>query len=259
MTKENIFNKEEFADLLERAKGDRSINRFAEETGVSAAHISRFLRSLIEAPPTPETISKFSSKAYNDVSYRDLMAAAGHIAITKENGSIGLDELEDDDSDEVDNRRPYVPTRNASIDPISPNERRMEMENLEKRLFQVILSYLYEAPFQWNMQKPDSRMRFPDMIVDIDDEKYSRWLLEFKAYPEPNRGFGLPPQHIYGRLAMIEFSPKDKFTIVVNSERAFQYFLRRPPVSIRANIYVMLVDIEKGRVLTEEQLSSYEI
>jgi transcriptional regulator with XRE-family HTH domain len=74
-----MFKKQEFARLLELAKGDRSINEYARECGVSSAHISRLLRCLLDTPPNPETIKKFAQKAANGVTYEDLMKAAGHI------------------------------------------------------------------------------------------------------------------------------------------------------------------------------------
>ncbi|ADQ06470.1 immunity repressor protein (phage-related protein) [Caldicellulosiruptor hydrothermalis 108] len=74
-----MFDKKEFARLLELAKGDRSINEYAKECGVSSAHISRLLRCLLDTPPNPETIKKIASKAKNGVTYEDLMKAAGHI------------------------------------------------------------------------------------------------------------------------------------------------------------------------------------
>ncbi|MDW7673445.1 MAG: S24 family peptidase [Bacillota bacterium] len=73
------FDKKQFALLLERAKGNRSINQFALHCGVSAAHISRLLRCLLDSPPSAEIIKKISDKAYNSVSYLDLMQAVGHI------------------------------------------------------------------------------------------------------------------------------------------------------------------------------------
>ena len=80
MNKDNsTFDKERFANLLDKAKGGRSINKYAEECDLSATHISRFLRQMINTPPTQETISKLSSKAYNNVSYMELMEASGHI------------------------------------------------------------------------------------------------------------------------------------------------------------------------------------
>lgn len=256
MNKENTFNKELFAQLLDRAKGDRSINRFAEDTGVSAAHISRFLRNLIDAAPSPETISKLSSESYNDISYRDLMAAAGHIALIGKNDSVGFEDLEDDEKN-TNIGSPYAPTRNTNIDSYSPNERRMELMSLEKKIFHLILSNLYDADFQWTMQKPDPRMRFPDIVVDIEDKEYSRWLIEIKAFSETSRGFSPPPHHIYGRIATTELSPTDKFTIVLNNEDAYNMFFRRPPLSLRTNLYIMLVDIERGIVVKEEKLCGY--
>ena len=38
------FDKKKFAEQLEQAKGNRSINEYARECGISAAHISRLLR-----------------------------------------------------------------------------------------------------------------------------------------------------------------------------------------------------------------------
>lgn len=74
-----VFNKKEFAELLTKAKGDRSINQYALHSGVSAAHISRLMRGLLDAPPNPNTIESLADKAYNNVTYDDLMQAAGHI------------------------------------------------------------------------------------------------------------------------------------------------------------------------------------
>ena len=79
MTDYNNFDLVTFAILLEKAKGDRSINQYANTINVSAAHISRLLRKLVKSPPSPDTISKFASGACNGVTYNDLMLAAGHI------------------------------------------------------------------------------------------------------------------------------------------------------------------------------------
>lgn len=74
------FNKAKFAKLLKKAKGDRSINQYAKECGVSSAYISRLLREMVNTSPSPEIIEKLSSCAHNHVSYIDLMKAAGYIS-----------------------------------------------------------------------------------------------------------------------------------------------------------------------------------
>lgn len=238
MYDEDQFNKEEFASLLERAKGERSINNFAAETGVSAAHISRFLRLMIASPPTPETISKFAAKAHNEVSYQDLMVAAGHIA-KKEN----------------DDRR-----KDSIVERESPTNLRMERELLIRRFKQVILADLYERSFKWSVEETGERLRFPDMILNIDNEGYDRWYLAFMPVnPERSHYSIMNTIHMYGRIATFELKETDKFSIVVNDKRAYDMFFKRVPISLRANIYVMLIDLEWGKISKEEMLSKYRI
>ncbi|MED4447556.1 MAG: hypothetical protein ACQEW2_12365 [Bacillota bacterium] len=236
MNIEEQFNKEEFANLLERAKGERSINQFANETGVSAAHISRFLRQMIASPPTPETISKFAAKAYNEVTYQDLMVAAGHLA-------------RKDDSDE-----------NREVVKDSPLNYRKQREELNKKFIQIILADLYEKSFEWSVQKekPEGRIRFPDMSLNIDYEGYNKWYLDF--YPSIHRNHRGPSfnlSFVYGSISMYELFNTDKYTIVVNDEREFNMIMRRPPLSLRANLYLMLIDLEWGKIVKEEKLCSY--
>ena len=233
MNSEEQFNKEEFAVLLDRAKGDRSINNFANETGVSAAHISRFLRQIIASPPTPETISKLAAKAHNEVTYQDLMVAAGHLA-------------QQTDNDE-----------NRELVKDSPFNFRQRREELEKKFIQVILADLYEKPFKWSVEKPEGRVNYPDMILNIEYEDYNKWYLDFYPNVYRHRGPSFKLSVVYGTVAMYDLLETDKITIVVNDERDFNMIMRRPPLSLRANLYVMLIDLEWGKIVKEEKLSSY--
>lgn len=245
MDNKEVFNRAEFAALLDKAKGDRSINQYANETGVSAAHISRFLREMIEAPPTPETISKLAAKAYNEVTYQDLMIAAGHLARQYDNNI--MDVREDSIAHEKD-----------SIIKDSPMNYRNEIESIKNRFKQILLADLYDKPFKWSPEKLEGRMRYPDMILNLYDSEYKRWYFDFKPIRD-DRGF-TPPHNflfIYGRISMEEIYQYDKFTIVVNNEKAFDSFFRKPPLSLRANLYVMLIDLDKGEVIKEEQLCKY--
>ena len=84
------FNKEQFAQLLKIAKGQRSINQYALHSSISSAHISRLLRGLINSPPTVATILKLAEKAHNQITFLDLMMAAGHLApLTYKEDSLG--------------------------------------------------------------------------------------------------------------------------------------------------------------------------
>jgi hypothetical protein len=63
--------------------------------------------------------------------------------------------------------------------------------------------------------------------------------------------------YFYGRLLTFELTATDKFTLVVNDERTFNFMLERPPINLRANLFVMLVDLENRRIIREEKISEY--
>ncbi|MEQ2464758.1 hypothetical protein [Niallia hominis] len=237
MDSEEQFNKEEFANLLDRAKGERSINNFASETGVSAAHISRFLRQMIASPPTPETISKFAAKAFNEVTYQDLMVAAGHLARKNESDENIEDGVAKD----------------------SPMNFRKRREELNKKFIQIILADLYEKTFKWSVEKPEGRIRFPDMSLNIDYEEYNKWYLDFYPSVHKHRGPSFHLSYIYGSIVMYDLLETDKFTIVVNDEKDFNMIMWRPPLALRANLYIMLIDLEWGKILKEEKLCEYRM
>lgn len=229
MGQKELFDKEAFAILLDKARGDRSINQYANETAVSAAHISRFLRQRIDSPPTPETISKFAQKAANGVSYRDLMVAAGYLS---------------EDSNQVEED--------------SPRNRKILFDEMEKKFFLVILAELYNKDFPWSIQKPERQKSFPHMIIDIDHDGYKRWYLEFKGSENNTRPVSSLIPNIYGQIAMMKFAPTDKFTIAVNNQQFFEQLLKNPPGSLRVNLYVMQVDLKAGKIIKEEKLCGYE-
>jgi len=216
---------------------------------MSSRHLGQFLPGdSISTPPTPETISKLSSKAYNDVSYRDLMEAAGHIAIGH---TVELDDFGDETDSTTNDYQ-------QQIGRVSPLERRNQFEEIEKKFFQIILSHLYEVDYKWTIQKPETRFSMPDMIIDIESAEYKKWLIDFRPTLRDRDLMGSMTFHIYGRLATMEIKPTDKITIVINNERSFDHLFRKPPFSLRANLYVMLIDLDKGKIVKEEQLCSYD-
>lgn len=82
-----MFDKNRFAAYIDQAIGERSLNEYARQTGVSAAHISRLSRALLDTPPNPQTIKKLADFAGNNVSYNDLMNAAGYLEQSKTGGT----------------------------------------------------------------------------------------------------------------------------------------------------------------------------
>lgn len=67
----------ELIRLLKLAQGDRSLNAFARHADISPGNLSRIMNG---QKATPETLKKIANKAHNNVTYDQLMMAAGYIA-----------------------------------------------------------------------------------------------------------------------------------------------------------------------------------
>lgn len=73
-----MYDKGKFAELLIKSQGNRSLNSFARDSGVSSAYISKLIRGKYPTAPSPAIIKKIADAA-KEVSYGELMVAAGHI------------------------------------------------------------------------------------------------------------------------------------------------------------------------------------
>ncbi|MED4979435.1 XRE family transcriptional regulator [Geobacillus stearothermophilus] len=136
------FDKQKFAELLEKAKGNRSINHYAQKSGVTSAHISRLLRCLLDSPPTPQTIKKLADHAHNEVTYEDLMRAAGYIDDDTKTDLPALTEKDERDiQKELENIIKGLKTGNGfaafggmDIDELDEEDRELLIASLENSL-----------------------------------------------------------------------------------------------------------------------------
>ena len=74
-----MFDKEKFAKLLIEARGERTNADYAKDSGISRGYISGYVNKNIDNPPSPEILRKLALKAAKDISYEDLMEAAGYL------------------------------------------------------------------------------------------------------------------------------------------------------------------------------------
>lgn len=93
-----MFDAQKFSDLLTEVQGNRSLNEFARNSGVSAAYISKLKNKVKKTAPSPIIIRKlasksgrFSSTLGDSVYYTAMMASAGHI--TSEMSSEDFNQL----------------------------------------------------------------------------------------------------------------------------------------------------------------------
>jgi hypothetical protein len=218
MTDYSNFDLVTFAILLEKAKGDRSINQYASASDVSSAHISRLLRQLVKSPPSPDTISKFAGGASNGVTYNELMIAAGHI---------------DDKTEEL-----------------STDNKRVQIVENKKTFFQIIISDLYTRDFEWSLNKTIDGPA--DLMLEIDNWEYSKWYIQIKPFVTSRTIY-----NVYGQIASIEMASDTKASVAVGSKNEYDLFISNPPKSLRANLYIMLIDIGSGKITKEEKLCQY--
>jgi HTH-type transcriptional regulator, competence development regulator len=70
---------EKLISLIKMAQGDRSLNQFALNCNVNAGHLSRILNGKFVNPPKPDFLKKIAEHSYNNVTYPELMNAAGYL------------------------------------------------------------------------------------------------------------------------------------------------------------------------------------
>lgn len=71
------FNKRVFAILVEKAKGERSVRRFASESGISYLQLRKLMMCEQENPPGIKLITKLAENSINNVEIEDFLFAAG--------------------------------------------------------------------------------------------------------------------------------------------------------------------------------------
>lgn len=82
-----MFNAELLGSLIKNAQGELSLNNFAGQCGVSPSTLSRIINNKNSCPPAPSTLQKIASVAHNNVTYDELMDAAGYISTNEANNN----------------------------------------------------------------------------------------------------------------------------------------------------------------------------
>lgn len=77
--KNTTFNKKIFAMLIDKAKGERSVRRFAQEAGISYLQLRKLLMCEQENPPRLKLITKLAENSENGVELEDYLYAAGKV------------------------------------------------------------------------------------------------------------------------------------------------------------------------------------
>lgn len=74
-----MFDKKRFKYLVDKAIGDRKISQFSSDSGVNRTYISKYVNERLDNPPTPDVLKRLANASQNDISYEELMSAAGYL------------------------------------------------------------------------------------------------------------------------------------------------------------------------------------
>lgn len=108
-----MFDLDKFAELLKKAIGDRTSVDYADLVDVNRTYISKLMNKKLSNPPSPDIIKRLASKAYHNITYQDLMIAAGY---SEEQKKIDLlDALEDQNTKIYAGNQPLTPKQRIGI------------------------------------------------------------------------------------------------------------------------------------------------
>jgi len=107
-----MFNPDLLIELIKNAQGDRTMFNFAQECNINAGNLSRILNNKNGHPPKPDTLKKIAANSCSNVTYEELMKAAGHMPL----------------SEDTANAQDIVSSK------IKENDIEKEIEDLRKRL-----------------------------------------------------------------------------------------------------------------------------
>lgn len=243
------MNKIEYnlADLVMRAKGERTLREFGEDTGVSYSNIQRILKQKYK--PNPETIRKLTLEdkhPQGNVVYEDLMIAAGY----------------------MDGR-----FRDMQAEKYREQERQEEENKISflKKTELIILGGLVQSGIRFQKEKtPKTYTGFsPDLSISVEDHTVSTWKFSFierAAQPERRNGKiiikELPVTYARRRLAetvLIAPDKSRKISVVTDFADYYAEMVRfKNNISYNGNLSIILIDSKSMTIKKEEYLSHYK-
>ncbi len=221
------FNIDKFSELLQKAKGGRSQSEFAINCNVSLAYLNRYIKKKNSRPPMPTTIKKIAAVAANNISYEELLNAAG-----------------------------YDPEKYLEFSPATPivtgtlNSSNMV---LHKIAYSTVLNALSQTELSWKLDKTDNSIK--TFSISIDDEAVNRWYFSTHLSHTPS-GMKIIPSIYYMYLFNSDADINSKYSIVTNDEDLVNFLCANPPYILNVLVSVILIDDSDLSVIREEYLNS---
>jgi len=280
-------------DLVKRARGDRTKKKFAEDSGVNVAIISRIESGdYFPGKNVLARLTSVSAKPQGDVSYDDLVEAAkyskqyhkgiatGMIASIASIGGMGIpllaalfsngmmikgQELLAEKNEGVTNNASTKKEDNLSL--LEIENMATQMERYKATAMGVILAKLAENGIGCRLGKQENTdfpMNYTDMLFLVEDNDIDVWLLSCFTMNEGNRNMEalIKPFAVrfIEKLLHTKPDPKKKASFVVDSDDLYEYLLElKEHNSYRGNLSIIQFDAPNVRLIREDYIAHYDL
>ena len=252
-----VDSKTELGNIINLARGDRSLRNYAKDSGVSYNTIHMIEKG--ELNPSPEIIKKLTSKQaspQNGVTYEAVMSAAGYktendeAMVSEEAIELAKHMLEEE------NEHSFLSPRVKQ----SREYRENEIRRIKTLARGMVFDALFEKGIEFGVNSREEssyRLRNNDMLLTIDHGDIKKWLLTFMCTTGGSYG-GLFYHDTLGRYMTFEGGKDIKFSWVTNDPRAFaRYKGYEHKLLFRGEMSLILVDTDAQKIVSETYLSNY--
>ena len=256
--KKKIDGITELGSMINLARGNRSLRKYADDAGVSYSTI--YMIENGEYVPSPKMIKKLTSKQanpQNGITYEDVMNAAGYKTeqdedkVDEKAREMAVQILIETDSNDARGR----------YERLAYEARRTLMGQLNDRAKGLIFYALAKEGMAFSNEISDEKANFfrgNDLLLSIDKGRIRTWKIQFLCTPDGERYTRMNATMLFGRFLTYPDTKEMKFSVVTNDPASFAYFKKyEHALAFRGDLSVILVDINVQEILDEVYLSNY--
>ncbi len=210
-------------DLINKAKGDRSIREFAKNTNTNFSNVSRVLKEEIEL--TPSMAVKLTAGDTNPQS---------NISLSDVLGSMGY-----------------------STDNIYEVYNNVEIQKTMNNAKSILINELFERGIVFKQVASKQIVNKPlSLELRLFDQEYSKWHFDYLLSSKFN---DISTRLLLGNYMFYIPKEKEKISIVIDDGETFTRLIKyKDEISFDGDLSVIYINIEKSQIIREVYLSKKE-
>lgn len=217
------FDKKKFADVFSRAIGTRNQAEFAKEANLSRALVSKYLHCHVDKAPYTVTVKKIAAVAANNVSFDELMLAAGYDP----------------------KKYPHLRFAGGNSD---------SQRSINNIFYETIMNTLSNHNLSYSNVVYDNNA-LNNVSISYVDAPIKNWHFRFVDETSENAILSRLFTY-YGKIATFYTDANTKISFVTDNESVYDQISQIHPYLISAFFSVVLIDSAQKKVLKESYLQS---